>query len=195
MTRSAQFVVSASDPAGFPTPELLEVAFAGRSNVGKSSLINTLVGVRGLARTSRTPGRTRLVNWFRAVPPNRSEPIALVDLPGFGYARVARSMRASWGPLIESYLGNREVLRAVVVILDARRGAEAEERDLISWLGDAGVPTVVALTKIDKLGKSKRKPAAVAVKRDLRLRRQPVLFSALAREGVSDLWREILRTL
>jgi len=191
--RRASFLVSASAPSGFPPPELPEIAFAGRSNVGKSSLINTLVGVRGLARTSRTPGRTRLLNWFRVYPPQGSVPLAFVDLPGYGYAKVARSMRDAWRPLVESYLGNREVLRGVVVIIDARRGAEEEERGLVGWLAEAGVPAILALTKTDKLPKSKRKPAAMAIKRDLELRRQPVLFSSLSQEGVSDLWREISR--
>lgn len=191
--KRASFVVSASAPSGFPAPELPEIAFAGRSNVGKSSLINTLVGVRGLARTSRTPGRTRLLNWFRVYPPQRKEPIAFVDLPGYGYAKVARSMRDAWRPLIEAYLADREALRAVVVIVDPRRGAQEEERELVSWLSEAEVPAIVALTKVDKLAKSKRKPAGLDVKRALGLRRQPVLFSALSQEGVSDLWREIAR--
>ncbi len=191
--KRASFVVSASSPSGFPEQELPEIAFAGRSNVGKSSLINTLVGVRGLARTSRTPGRTRLLNWFRVVPPKRSQPVAFVDLPGYGYARVARSMRDSWQPLIETYLADRKALRAVVMIVDPRRGAQEEERGLVSWLDEAEVPTIVVLTKIDKLAKSKRKPAGLGVKQALGLRRQPVLFSALSQEGVSDLWREIAR--
>lgn len=191
--KHATFVVSAAAPAGFPPPELPEIAFAGRSNVGKSSLINTLAGVRGLARTSRTPGRTRLLNWFRVTPPRASAPIAFVDLPGYGYAKVSRSMRESWRPLVETYLGDREALRAVVLIVDPRRGALEEEHGLVSWLMEAEVPAILVLTKIDKLAKSKRKPAASAMKRDLGVKRQPVLFSALAQEGVSDLWREILR--
>src|SRR3954447_9146724 len=115
--RSARFVISASRPEEFPTGDLPEVAFAGRSNVGKSSLINTLPGVDGLARTSRTPGRTRLLNWFR-VEPLKGGALHFVDLPGYGYAAVDRGLRASWRPLMESYLTDRPALRAVVLLID-----------------------------------------------------------------------------
>jgi GTP-binding protein len=188
--KSAEFVISAAEPSGFPRPSLPEIAIAGRSNVGKSSLINTLVGVPGLARTSRTPGRTRLLNWFRVTPP-RGGPVHFVDLPGYGYARVPHDMRASWRPLIEAYLGNREMLRGLVLLVDARRGAEDEERDLLAWLRDGRVPARVVVTKADKLPKNKRKPAAEAVQRDLGLDRPAILFSSQDGEGIEALWRAI----
>jgi GTP-binding protein len=168
-----------------------EVAFAGRSNVGKSSLINALTGVSSLARTSNTPGRTRLVNWFEVLPP-KGKPLSFVDLPGYGYAKVSKAMRAEWRPLIEAYLADRSVLRAVVVLIDARRGAETEERELIEWLLSNEVPVIPVLTKVDKLSKSKRKPAGAALARELQLSGQPVLFSAQSGEGQDDLWRAIL---
>ncbi len=192
MKPRAHFLVSASAPAHFPAPGLPEVAFAGRSNVGKSSLINVLVASPGLARTSSTPGRTRLLNWFH-VQPERGAPLAFVDLPGYGYAKVSRQMRDSWRPLIEAYLSRRDCLRAVVVIIDARRGARDEELDLLAWLRDAEIPTIPVLTKVDKLAKSRRKPAGTALQRSVGLTRAPVLFSAHSREGVAELWREILR--
>ena len=187
--RAATFIASAADPRGFPPADLPEVAIAGRSNVGKSSLINSLVGAP-VARTSSTPGRTRLINWFR-IENAKAAALHLVDLPGYGYAKVPVDLRASWRPLIESYLTGRPVLRGVVVLFDARRGAEDEERDLIAWLLAAGVAVIPVLTKVDKLAKNKRKPVAAALRRDLALPRDPLLVSALSGEGVDDLWRSI----
>ncbi|HTE49370.1 MAG TPA: ribosome biogenesis GTP-binding protein YihA/YsxC [Kofleriaceae bacterium] len=188
----AEFLTSASDPGGFPRPELPEIAIAGRSNVGKSSLINMLVGVPGLARTSRTPGRTRLLNWFR-VEPVKGPALALVDLPGYGFAKVSRDLREAWRPLVEAYLtGRREALRAVVLLVDARRGGEDEERELIEYLAEQEVPVQVVLTKSDKLGKAQRRPAAAAVRRQLGLARDPILCSASTAEGMDLLWRFLL---
>ncbi len=189
--RAATFVTSASSPSGFPRPERPEIAFAGRSNVGKSSLINTLTGKKGLARTSSTPGRTRLLNWFHVSPPSGPD-LAFVDLPGYGYAKVPRDMRASWRPLVESLIKERETLRLVIVIIDARRGPEEEEVELLEWLAEVDRPALVVLTKVDKLAKSKRIPAAAAARRALGLKKQPLLFSADNGEGVDDLWRAIL---
>jgi len=191
-TRSARFVISAADPAGFPPPTLPEVAIAGRSNVGKSSLINALVGQSGLARTSRTPGRTRLLNWFAV---DGQPAFHLVDLPGYGYAAVNRETRAAWLPLIEGYLSDRSVLRAVVLLIDARRGPEAEEEDFIAWLAGRSVATIVALTKADKLTKSQRPLAATAARKALALRRDPVMVSATTNDGVDDLWRAVRSAL
>lgn len=187
---TAKFVVSAAQPSGFPPQTLPEIAFAGRSNVGKSSLINTLVGVAKLARTSNTPGRTRLINWFQ-VDMASGKPIHLVDLPGYGYAKVSRSMREAWRPLIESYLADRTVLRALVLLIDARRGAEDDEVDLLAWLAELHIPVIAVVTKADKLAKNKRKPMAFQVKRDLGLRREPLLVSSQTGDGIADLGRVI----
>ena len=176
--KRAEYLISAAKPEGFPDQDLPELAFAGRSNVGKSSLMNKLVGVNGLARTSSTPGRTRLLNWFEVLPPV-GEDVYFVDLPGYGYAKVPKFMRASWQPLVESYLGNREVLRAVVVLVDARRLAQNEEIGLMEWLKDAGIPTIVVLTKADKLPKSKRKLAAHKCKKEMGLSTLVLIASAL----------------
>lgn len=190
--KRAEFVTSAADPGGFPPESLPEVAFAGRSNVGKSSLINKLVGQSKLARTSNTPGRTRLLNWFRIDPP-KGKPICFVDLPGYGYAKVSRALREAWRPLVEVYLAERGALRGVIVLVDARRGAGADDAELLEWLREMDVPALVVLTKADKLSKSKRKLAGLAVQRELGLKRPPVVFSATLGDGVDDLWRAITK--
>lgn len=190
--RSAKFIISAANPQYFPAPGLPEVAIAGRSNVGKSSLINKLCA-DDLARTSRTPGRTRLVNWFE-VHPAKGGPLNLVDLPGYGYAAVDKSMRKSWKPLIESYLEGRHVLKAVVLLVDIRRGAEDEELDFTPWLLSKGLAVIPVMTKADKVSKSQRLPILSKLSRDLGHApglRKPILFSAQENLGVDELWKSI----
>lgn len=182
----AKFVISAAKPADFPPPRLPELAVVGRSNVGKSSLINALVGQQGLARTSRTPGRTRLLNWFEI-----DGRFNLVDLPGYGYAAVDRSMRAGWQPLIEEYLSKRDVLAGVLLLIDVRRGPEDEELDFVPWLEQRKVPIVVALTKADKLPKNKRMLEVARAKKTLGLKRDPFAVSAADGEGIDPLWRAL----
>ena len=185
---AARFVISASKPPEFPPPSLPEIAVVGRSNVGKSSLINTLVGQPGLARTSRTPGRTRLINWFVI-----DERFFLVDLPGYGYAEVSQSTRDSWRPLIESYLAERQSLAGVLLLIDIRRGAQDEELDFLPWLAERTMPVVVALTKADKLAKNKRALEVGRARQALDLRRDPVAVSALSRDGIEPLWRAVVQ--
>ena len=185
----AHFVISAAKPSEFPAPTLPEIAVVGRSNVGKSSLINALVGQDGLARTSRTPGRTRLVNWFEV---KAHLTFFLVDLPGFGYAQVDQKTRESWRPLIESYLTERATLAGVLLLIDVRRGPEDEELDFVPWLAERNVPIVVALTKSDKLPKNKRMLEVVRAKQVLGLRKEPFPVSTHALEGIDPLWRAIV---
>jgi len=186
MKVKARFITSAAKPDDFPPEKLPEIAVVGRSNVGKSSLINALVG-DNLARTSRTPGRTRLVNWFEI-----GGRFHLVDLPGYGYAEVSRETRDSWRPLIESYLENRATLTGVLLLVDIRRGVEDEELDFVPWLEARGTPIVVALTKSDKLVKSKRGLEVKKARHALGLRRDPFAVSAQSGEGLDALWRAAL---
>jgi len=188
MKAVARFVISAAKPEQFPAPTLPELAVVGRSNVGKSSLINALTGNAGLARTSRTPGRTRLVNWFEV-----NGNFMLVDLPGYGYAEVSRDMRESWRPLIESYLSDRKTLAGVLLLIDVRRGPQDEELDFVPWLEAKNIPIVVALTKADKLPKAKRNLEVAKAKKALGLKRDPFASSAQDGEGLEPLWRALVK--
>jgi GTP-binding protein len=191
---AARFITSAAQPSDFPPPGLPEIAVVGRSNVGKSTLINALVGQPGLARTSRTPGRTRLINWFAIASSGESiDRFHLVDLPGYGYAEVSRATREGWRPLIEGYLSERASLAGVVLLIDIRRGAAEEEQDFVPWLAERDMPAIVALTKADKLAKNKRALEVARAKRDLGLRREPLAVSATSKEGIPALWRAVVQ--
>ncbi|MFW5855367.1 MAG: ribosome biogenesis GTP-binding protein YihA/YsxC [Thermodesulfobacteriota bacterium] len=188
--KSAEFVTSAPGPEAYPPPNLPEIAFAGRSNVGKSSLINTLVNRRRLVKTSSTPGRTQLINFF-----NINDRLMLVDLPGYGYAKVPEAVRRKWGPMIETYLSTRAVLRGVVVIMDIRRIPGQGETDLLHWLDRFRIPAVPVITKADKLSRPKQDKARAAIA--LKLAVKPVdliLFSAKSRLGKEAVW-EALKAL
>ncbi|MCB9601123.1 MAG: YihA family ribosome biogenesis GTP-binding protein [Sandaracinus sp.] len=194
----AEFVAAASALPQLPAPVLAEVAFAGRSNVGKSSLINALTQRKKLVRTSSTPGATRGINLFRLklrVPVPEGEPVLgemdLVDLPGYGYAKRSKTERKSWGPLIESFLRTRPGLRAVVVIVDARRGPEEDDAELLEFLDYIERPALVVATKLDKLPKNQQKLAVEAVSRTVG--RRVFGFSAETGQGREPLWRSILR--
>jgi GTP-binding protein len=186
MKVKASFVTSAAESKQFPPEKLPEIAVVGRSNVGKSSLINVLTGNHGLARTSRTPGRTRLINWFEI-----DGRFHLVDLPGYGYAEVSRDMRESWRPLIESYLSERKTLAGVLLLIDVRRGVQDDELDFVPWLEAKGTPIVVALTKADKLAKNKLMLEVSKSKKTLGLKRDPIAVSAQTGDGVDPLWRAV----
>ncbi len=185
----AEFLTSAAGPAGYPTGGRPEVAFAGRSNVGKSSLINALVRRKGLVKTSSTPGRTRLLNFFLV-----NDRLVLVDLPGYGYAKVPESVRATWGPMIEGYLTRRETLTGAVVILDLRRAPSEDDLALLEWLASIGRPVVVALTKADKLSGNERTRQLKAVRAVLPpTAGEPIVVSGETGEGTPALWGAIRR--
>ncbi len=186
----AEFLTSAAGPEGYPKGGRPEVAVAGRSNVGKSSLINALVRRRGLVKTSSTPGRTRLLNFFLV-----NDRLVLVDLPGYGYAKVPEPVRAAWGPMIERYLTTRPQLAGVVVILDVRRLPGEDDLGLLAWLRSIGRPYRLVLTKADKLSGNERARQLGAIRALLPVDAPaPVLFSATTGEGVPELWGAI-RTL
>jgi GTP-binding protein len=189
--RSAEFMLSAAGQAGWPPPGPPEIAFAGRSNVGKSSLLNALVGRRGLADVSATPGKTRLLNFFH-IEPVRGPELRFVDLPGYGFAKVSREQRGAFAPLIEPYVRSRPTLAAVVMLVDARRTPGEEEHQLLEWLAVVGRPAVVVMTKVDKLKHHERAPALEALRAALGVARAPVACSSRTRAGLDELWRRLL---
>jgi GTP-binding protein len=182
--RSLEFIGPMATADGWrPPSDLPEVAFAGRSNVGKSSLLNRLVRRKAFARVSNTPGRTREINFFKV-----NERFVLVDLPGYGYARISKERKAEWLPLIEGYLRRATALRGVVQLLDVRHAASNDDLLMLDFLADVGVPTIVALTKIDKL-RTNELPARM---RELALQlqldeEQMIPFSATTNVGRDDL--------
>ena len=184
---SAEFMVSATRPGNYPPEELPEIAFAGRSNVGKSTLINVLVNRRHLVKTSSTPGRTQLLNFF-----NINGRMVFVDLPGYGYAKVPDRVKKDWGVMIETYLADRGTLKGVVLILDIRRTAGAEELDFINWLIERQVPVILILTKADKLSKTQQKKQVAANAGALNLPPETfICFSAKTRQGLDQVWAAI----
>ncbi|HXB69451.1 MAG TPA: ribosome biogenesis GTP-binding protein YihA/YsxC [Candidatus Acidoferrales bacterium] len=183
----AEFVNSSGTPATFPSDRLPEVAFLGRSNVGKSSLINALLGQKGLAFTSNTPGRTQTINFYRI-----DGRYYFVDLPGYGYARVPAHFAAEWKKLIEEYLQNRETLTLSCLILDSRRGWMDKDLDLKQWLEHHGRPYLVIATKTDKLNQSEEERGLRAIRKQ---GVQPLPFSALSGRGVREIWQAIAKTI
>jgi GTP-binding protein len=177
----ATFIKSAARPADFPADTGREVAFVGRSNSGKSTALNLLAGVRKLARVSKTPGRTQLVNFFAFGPSHR-----LVDLPGYGFARVAPDVEARWRGLLEAYLLERRSLAGLVLTVDIRRGLTPLDRQLLSWLAPRRLPLIVLLTKADKLGRGAALQKQREVAGELHADAQLVRFSAPRREGVVE---------
>ena len=188
---SAEFVKSAVKPAHYPPAALPEIAFSGRSNVGKSSLINTLVNRKHLVKTSSTPGRTQLINFFII-----NKTISFVDLPGFGYAKVPASVRKSWGPMIETYLKTRNTLKGVVLIMDIRRIPGMQELNFIEWFHYFNIPSILILTKSDKLSKIKQKNQHLAIAKALSVNEEElILFSAKSRMGKGGVWKAIERLI
>jgi GTP-binding protein len=185
--KSAEFLTSAAKSSQYPPGELPEIAFAGRSNVGKSSLINTLVNRKHLVKTSSTPGRTRLLNFFVI-----NESFAFVDLPGYGYARVPDAVKKQWGPMIETYLSTRTSLKGVVLITDIRRIPGDEDLSVINWLKYYGIPKILVLTKADKLSKTQQIARQIAIAKKFSVDKgELLLFSASSRQGKERVWESI----
>lgn len=199
----ADFLTSATEKtagAGWPVEGPPEVAFAGRSNVGKSTLLQALMQRRGLVRISSTPGRTRLINFFRVVvapeggraPENRRE-LLFVDLPGYGYAKVSKSEREKWLPFVDQYLSERASLKVLVLLVDPRREGGLDETEIAKYVAERGVLVLAVMTKADKLSKHERKPALEKLKRALGL--PTIAVSATDGDGLDELWRRIANAI
>lgn len=182
----AEFILSAARPEQFPGAGLPEVAFLGRSNVGKSSLLNRLVAREGLARTSTTPGRTQTINFFAV-----DGKLIFVDLPGYGYAKVPPQITAQWKALIEAYLLNRASLELSVLLLDARRGWMEKDLELKRWLEFHGRRYIVVATKADKLNQKEEHRNLAGIRRQMPDGESPIAFSAVTGRGVRELWQAI----
>lgn len=187
---SADFVISAPGPKQFPIDSRPQIAFAGRSNVGKSSLINALLHRKNLVKISATPGKTQLINFFLV---NGS--LYFVDLPGYGYARVPKAVTEAWGPMIEGYLKNCSQLAVVVVLLDSRR--EPDERDihLLQWLQQYDIPAIYVLTKSDKLNRRDAGHSRNKIREHLNIGEQLILTSSKSGQGIKEIWSEINKRL
>ena len=185
---SAEFIKSAVWPPQYPPATLPEVAFVGRSNVGKSSLINTLVGRKTLAKTSNTPGRTQLINFFTI-----NEAVSFVDLPGYGFAKVPQSVKKNWGEMVEAYLQERQSLALVVFILDVRRDPSSDDLSLQDWLEHYRIPYLYVLTKTDKLSNNQAISQQSKIERDLHVAAGGgiILFSAKTRKGKTEIWQAL----
>jgi len=189
IVHSLEFLGGMASPAGWrPEATLPEVAFAGRSNVGKSSLINRLLRRSKAARVSNTPGRTREINFFRV-----NDQFVLVDLPGYGYAKVSKSKKAEWKPMIEGYLRGREKLRGIVQLLDVRHDPTDEDIQMLDFLSEVGVPTMIVMTKTDKLTKAQAATRVAAIVASLGLDEEQVIpFSAVTGLGRDDLAEAVM---
>jgi GTP-binding protein len=187
LIQNTYFVAGATGLGNCPDSAWPEIAFVGRSNVGKSSLINTLLNRKGLVRTSSTPGRTQMLNFFAV-----NEKLHFVDLPGYGFARAPRAVREKWQPMIRTYLSRRENLKAVVWLLDARREPSREDLQFLDWLEEAGRPTIPVVTKVDKLSRNELSRQLAVITGATNLDREAfTTFSAVTREGCAELWERI----
>ncbi|WP_346894920.1 ribosome biogenesis GTP-binding protein YihA/YsxC [Clostridium sp. UBA7503] len=190
--KQAEFKTSAVKPTQYPEDGMCEVAFVGRSNVGKSSLINTLTNRRKLVKVSGTPGKTRLINFFTI-----NNKLYFVDLPGYGYAKVSKSEKATWGKMMEQYLINRPELKKVVILVDCRHKPTGDDIMMYEWIKHYGYEVIVVATKKDKLTKSELQRSAKVIKETLKLGKEDklLLFSSLKKEGKEELLEEIFKDL
>lgn len=187
IVKTTEFIKSGTKPAHYPEGDLPEIAFAGRSNVGKSSLINVLVNRKNLVRTSSTPGRTQLINFFQV-----NQDFMLVDLPGYGYAKVPLEVKRNWRPMMETYLSTRKNLAGVVLILDIRRVPVDEDLQMLEWLRAYGIPPVIVVTKCDKVSKNERAKQSAVIMQRMGLGKGDLnYFSALSKEGKEGIWDRI----
>ncbi|GAA4704903.1 ribosome biogenesis GTP-binding protein YihA/YsxC [Brevibacillus fulvus] len=187
---SAEFVISAVGPKQYPTDGLPEIALVGRSNVGKSSLINKMLNRKALARTSSRPGKTQTLNYFRI-----NHRLYFVDFPGYGYAKVAKSVKQQWGKMIESYLTDRKELRLVVQLVDIRHAPSKDDIAMYDWCKQIGLTTVVVATKGDKIARGRWQQHLKVIREQLQLRETDsmLVFSSETGQGRDELWGTILK--
>jgi GTP-binding protein len=186
----ARFLTSAFGRSGWPPSDAPEVAFVGRSNVGKSSCLNTLVGQTKLARVSKTPGRTQSINFFDLGTADK--PLRFADLPGYGFAKVPAAVKRNWDGMIGEYLVERDVLRLVVILVDLRRDPTDLDRHMVEWLERAGRPGLLVMTKADRISKSRRVGQQAAICKGLGVPREAsMLYSSHEAIGRKELWRRI----
>ncbi|MFT8812953.1 ribosome biogenesis GTP-binding protein YihA/YsxC [Oenococcus sp.] len=181
-----KLIISAVAPKQYPDGQLPEVAFVGRSNVGKSTLINTLLQRNGLARTSSQPGKTQTLNFY-----NLDEKLYFVDVPGYGYAKVSKAQREQFGQMVEAYLSSRKQLRGVVSLMDARMEPTEDDKLMYNWLAYYQVPILVVATKADKVARGKHNAVESRIKKSLNFQPQfssLVLFSAVEKFGSQEIW-------
>src|SRR5580704_15433547 len=189
MRYTTQFLLSAMAAAQFPAPDVPEVAFLGRSNVGKSSLLNALVGEKA-AKVSSTPGRTRAINFFALAARNRQPKLVFADLPGYGYAKISKSISATWPAFIEPYLAGRATLGLCICLVDANVPPQSSDRQLLEWLRSVGRDLVVVATKIDRLSGNERVRNLAALKKGLELD-EILPVSSKTHFGIKELWARI----
>ncbi|MCY7209417.1 ribosome biogenesis GTP-binding protein YihA/YsxC [Streptococcus sp. IsoGale021] len=191
-THNAEILLSAANKSHYPQDEIPEIALAGRSNVGKSSFINTLLNRKNLARTSGKPGKTQLLNFF-----NIDDKLRFVDVPGYGYAKVSKTERAKWGKMIEEYLTSRENLRAVVSLVDFRHEPSADDVQMYEFLKYYEIPVIVVATKADKVprGKWNKHESVIKKKLDFDKNDDFIIFSSVNKDGLDTAWDAILEKI
>lgn len=184
----AEFIISAVKEEQYPTDGLVEFALAGRSNVGKSSFINKMIGRKNLARTSSKPGKTQTLNFYKI-----NDAFYFVDVPGYGFARVSKSEREAWGRMIETYLGQREPLKMVLLIVDLRHAPSKDDQLMYEWLKHYDIPTMIVATKADKIPKGKHQKHVKIVKETLQVDKNDmvVLFSSETGLGKEEAWKQL----
>ncbi|WP_432663402.1 ribosome biogenesis GTP-binding protein YihA/YsxC [Wukongibacter baidiensis] len=189
--RSCEFIISAVSPKQYPEEEIPEIALAGRSNVGKSSLINMLLNRKKMARTSSTPGKTQTINFYKI-----NNEFHFVDLPGYGYAKVSKSSKAEWGKIIETYLTTRDKLVEVVQLIDIRHKPTQQDIQMYNWIRHFGFKGIVVATKLDKIKRSQRQKHISQIRKSLEMGKDDILVpvSSMNREGKEKLWETIANT-